>query len=165
MGTPQHGKSLLIPWTCPACNEHHSWEWEELDEPFVDHPIEMQCDHCGTTTKMTYAGRVSVTDTTSNTDLDRQLAAHVAERDTELAEPALEDPTPDPTPKPTQPEHDPGDPYQRALDRLQLTPKLQGADQAGRFLRALSLKLQPFDATGDVGARLREIANLLESAA
>jgi hypothetical protein len=84
MGTPQHGKSLLIPWTCPACSGRHSWEWDEIDEPFVDHPIEMQCEHCGTSTKMVYGGRVNVADTaTTDIELDQQLAARVAERDTD----------------------------------------------------------------------------------
>lgn len=167
-------RQINIGWLCPQCQIGNEWEWDAVDEPEEGQLMTMICDHCDSEHRMRYAGTrtappaepaAAKAGARANPALDQQLAARVAEHDTELAEPALEAPTPDPTPEPTQPERDPGDPYQRALDRLQLTPKLQGADQASQFLRALSLKLQPADPSGDVGARLREIANLLESAA
>lgn len=93
-------------------------------------------------------------------DLDERPANAIRARDTEQAEPVLEDPAP---------YHIDGhdDPYISAIHRLELgRRRIQGAVQDARFLQALSAKFaSELQGADDIAAKLREIAAKLEAAA
>ena len=76
-------------------------------------------------------------------------------------------PEPEPEPHPAQPDTSSGEPILIAIDRLQVRPRIQGADKDAQVLYRLADKIGEIgnNPASDIAARLCEIAAKLEAAA
>lgn len=78
-----------VIWRCRQCHQGHSWVWMVGDIPFNAF-ISMDCDHCDHCQLVRFPSTLERT--AIDSDLEQQLAAQIAWRDTDPTEALLDPP-------------------------------------------------------------------------